>query len=138
MIELTRDIYDALIEHAREGAPDETCGILGGDYGDERTEVEVAYRASNAAESPRTEYDIDPQELLDLVETVENTGLDVAGFYHSHPSGPANPSTTDADRAAWPGLSYLIVALDGSMPYVGSWRWDAEAGTFEQEVLTLR
>lgn len=138
MIALPRGIYDGLIQHATEGAPAEVCGVLGGDYGQYDTSVESAHRAENAAERPRTEYYIDPVEQLDLVEAIEDRGEDVAGFYHSHPAGPPDPSETDAARAAWPGLSYLVVVLDGDYPYVGSWRWNDEDETFEQEVLQLQ
>lgn len=137
MIELQRETYEATVDHAREGAPMEVCGMLGGEYGEGVTRVVSAHRAENAAETPETEYLIDPAEQLTVIERIEEAGLEVAGFYHSHPSGPPRPSDTDAARATWPGLSYLIVVLDGPTPYVGSWRWDDDAGAFEQEVMRL-
>lgn len=137
MIELPRQIYDGLIEHASEGAPEEVCGILGGTYGEDVTTVESAHRSANASDTPRTEYYIDPAEQLELLEVIEDRGQAVAGFYHSHPAGPPAPSETDAGRATWPGLSYLIVVLDGEYPFVGSWRWNDEDGAFEGEVVRL-
>jgi proteasome lid subunit RPN8/RPN11 len=137
MIELPRETYDAIVDHASEGAPEEVCGVLGGDYGEERTRVESAHRAENAAETPKTEYEIDPEEQLALIETIEDDGGEVAGFYHSHPAGPTQPSATDAARATWPGVSYCIVVLDGRHPYVGSWRWNDDSETFEQEVVRV-
>lgn len=138
MIVLPRPVYDGMIEHAREGAPEEVCGVLGGDYGEDVTRVESAHRAANAADAPRTEYYIDPAEQLELMEAIEDDGRAVAGFYHSHPAGPPGPSATDAARATWPGLSYLIVVLDGKHPYVGSWRWNDAEEAFEQEAVRLR
>lgn len=138
MIAVPRHVYDELIRHATEGTPEEVCGVLGGEYGDDETTVESAHRASNVADAPRTEYYIDPAEQLELVETIEDSGQDVAGFYHSHPAGPPGPSETDAERATWPGLSYLIVVLSGDFPYVGSWRWNDGDEAFEQEVVRLR
>lgn len=137
MIELPRDVYDAVVDHAREGAPEEVCGVLGGEYGDEATRVAAVHRADNAAASPTTEYYIEPGEQLTLMEAIESEGRDVAGFYHSHPAGPPRPSDTDVDRATWPGMSYLVVVLAGRYPYVGSWRWDGDAGRFDQEVVRL-
>lgn len=122
MIELPRAVYDGLVDHAREGAPEEVCGVLGGEFDEEITRVKSFRRAENAAETPRTEYAIDPAEQLGLIESIEGEGQAVAGFYHSHPAGPAQPSDTDAARATWPGLSYEIVVLDDAHPYVGSWR----------------
>jgi proteasome lid subunit RPN8/RPN11 len=76
--------------------------------------------------------------VRELLDALEARGPDLVGFYHSHPAGPPAPSATDVARATWPGLSYVIVVLDGRHPYVGSWRWNAEAGTFDQEVVALR
>ncbi|MFB6359813.1 MAG: desampylase [Halobacteriales archaeon] len=135
MIELPRSMYDGLIAHAEAGAPDEVCGVLGGEYGDDRSVVQSYHRAANAAETPRTEYAIDPEEQLELIDAIEDEGQAVTGFYHSHPAGPPGPSRTDAARATWPGLSYVIVVLDGEQPYIGSWRWNDEHELFEQEIV---
>lgn len=136
MIEFDRAGYDAVVDHAREGTPYEICGVLGGEYGEERSRVESVRRAENVAESPETRYYIDPEEQLELIEEVEVGGGDVVGFYHSHPAGPTEPSETDADRATWPRLSYVIVALDGE-PFVGAWRWNGEDERFEQETVRV-
>ena len=134
MIEFARESYDAIVEHAREGAPEEICGVLDGRYDPERSRVEAVHRAENVAETPHTEYRIDPEQQLAITERIEDAGREVVGFYHSHPAGPTVPSDTDATRATWPGLSYVIVALDGA-PYVGGWRWNDERESFEQEIV---
>lgn len=134
MLRMTSEVYDAAIDHAREGAPAEVCGVLGGDRG-VRSHARTLRRAENVADVPRTEYRIDPTEQLALLEAVEASGEDVIGFYHSHPDGPAAPSPTDRRRATWTGRSYVIVVLDGEYPYVGSWRWTGEE--FEREAVTL-
>lgn len=136
MIVFTRETYDAIVDHAQEGTPEEICGVLGGEHGGDVTHVDVTYRARNAAETPRTEYYIDPEEQFELIEAIEDSGRDIAGFYHSHPAGPTGPSRTDAARATWPGLTYVIVALDGH-PYVGAWRWNGDEERFEQEIVRI-
>lgn len=136
MIEFERDAYDAIVEHAREGVPHEICGVLGGEYGGERSNVRTVRRAENVAENPETRYRIDPEEAIGLIEGIEKNGEDVVGFYHSHPAGPPEPSETDAERAAWPEKSYVIVALDGE-PFVGAWRWNGEAGRFDGEIVRV-
>lgn len=136
-IEFEREAYDAVVEHAREGAPEEVCGVLGGEYGPHCSRVRTVRRAENAAESPKTRYAIDPAEAIELIEGIEAEDEDLVGFYHSHPAGPPGPSETDTDRAAWPGKSYVIVALDGE-PFVGAWRWNGEDGRFEGEAVRLR
>jgi len=134
MLRIARSVYDAAIDHAREGDPAEVCGVLGGDRG-ATGHARTLRRAENAADEPRTEYRIDPTAQLALMEEIEADGEAVVGFYHSHPSGPAAPSPTDRRRATWTGRSYVIVVLDGTHPYVGSWRWTGER--FEREAVAL-
>lgn len=135
MIEFSRPLYDAVIDHAHRGGAEEICGILGGTFGEDGSVVTSIYEAENVADTPETRYYIDPEEQFELVERLEGAGEAVVGFYHSHPAGPSRPSVTDADRATWPNRSYVIVALDGH-PYVGSWRW-LEAGQFELERVSV-
>ena len=135
-IVLLESVRDGILAHARAGAPAEVCGILAGvrRSGDGTTEsrVETHHPAENVAETPRTRYAIDPREQLELMEQIEDAGREVVGFYHSHPSGPARPSATDAARATWPDRSYVIVSFgagDGeaeSDASVGAWHWTGE------------
>ncbi|MEA5388248.1 desampylase [Haloarculaceae archaeon H-GB11] len=136
MLTIARETYDALVDHARSGTPAEVCGVLGGTHGDEASTATTARRVENVAETPRTRYALDPAEQLQAIEAIEAEGLETVGFYHSHPAGPPGPSETDAANATWPGVSYVIVVLDGAHPYVGSWRWTGEA--FRQETVALR
>ncbi|QAU11555.1 M67 family peptidase [Halorubrum sp. BOL3-1] len=139
MIEFPRAAYDEVVYRAYGGGEAEICGVLAGSFGDdgEPSVVERAYEAENVAETPQIRYLIDPEEQFELIERAEDDGLDVVGFYHSHPTGPANPSETDAARAAWPDRSYVICALDG-YPFVGSWRWRGDDEEFEQEAVVVR
>jgi proteasome lid subunit RPN8/RPN11 len=134
MLRMAREVYDATVDHAREGVPAEVCGVLGGNRG-ATSHARTVHRAENVASDPRIEYRIDPTEQLALMEEVEAAGEDVVGFYHSHPRGPAEPSPTDRRRATWTDRSYVIVVLDGTHPYVGSWRWTGE--DFEREAVAL-
>lgn len=135
MLALSREAYDTLISRARRGRPDEICGILAGTH-DDQTTVEEVFHTENAAVDARTTYEIDPEEQLAVMERIEEDGREVIGFYHSHPLGPDEPSETDAADATWDGYSYVIVSLNGSHPFVGSWRWTRER--FEPEVVRLK
>ncbi|QLD89384.1 M67 family metallopeptidase [Natronomonas salina] len=132
---LPGDLRDGMVEHARAGAPEEVVGVLGGERGEEESVAERRYPAENAAATPETRYEIAPAEELELLERVEDDGFDVVGFYHSHPRGPLAPSETDAELAAWPRYSYVIVSLEVE-PDLGSWRWTGE--TFERERVEVR
>ncbi|WP_435196079.1 desampylase [Natronomonas sp. EA1] len=122
-MKLSRAVYDDIVAHAREGAPEEVCGVLGG----EGREVTTVKRAENVAATPETRYELAPAEQLSLLRAIEDAGEEVVGFYHSHPRGPRAPSETDERLATWPDHVYLILALDGPEPWLGAWMWDGNA-----------
>lgn len=132
---LPASVRDEIVAHAREGVPEEVVGVLAGTRDDDTSTAWTLYRAGNAAETPETRYEIAPAEELSLLDHIDETGHDVVGFYHSHPSGPLAPSPTDERLAAWPGYSYVIVS-PASDPELGSWRWTGER--FEREELRVR
>lgn len=112
VLRIPRAVLDGVYAHARDGRPDEVCGILAGTREQGAHLVARAFPVRNAHARPRGEYQLDPQEQLRVTLHVEDElGLEVVGFYHSHPDGPARLSATDAARATWPGASYLLVHL---------------------------
>ena len=117
------DCADRLLDLAREGAPAEVCGVLGG-AGGRVTRVEPV---PNVAATSETRYELDPGATVDAVERVEADGEHL-GFYHSHPRGPPAPSATDRAEATWSGFVYCIVSLPDSS--IRAWRWTGER--FEQ------
>lgn len=138
MIEFTRATYDDVVHHAYRGGDEEICGVLAGTRGSDgdASTVVRTYETENVAERPRIRYRLDPEEQLAVIETIEEDGLDVVGFYHSHPTGPTRPSETDVARATWHGYSYVICALDG-YPFVGSWRFRGDEGGFDREPVAV-
>ena len=131
---LPRDAYDAIVTQGYEGGDAEICGVLAGERGERRSVVREVHQVENVAERPAVRYAMAPEAQLSVIESVESAGLDVVGFYHTHPAGPPHPSETDADRATWPGHSYAICAFDGR-PYLGSWCWTGEG--FDRETVVL-
>ena len=113
-------LRDRLLTLAREGAPEEVCGVLGGRDG-RVTRVEPV---PNVAATPETRYELDPAATVEAIERVEDSTAHL-GFYHSHPRGPPEPSATDEAQATWPGFVYCIVSLPGSR--VRAWRWTGDA-----------
>lgn len=128
MIEMGREIIDALKRHALREAPREACGVLAGRKG----MVERIYECGNASEYPETTYEIAPEELLRAINDIESRGMEVLGFYHSHPMGLNGPSSIDEGRATWPGYSYVIVSVSKEAT-ISSWRWDEAKNKFEKE-----
>jgi len=117
MLKLTAKIYEAIRSHGEETYPHECCGVLLGRSAvgvDEvfANTVESAVRAGNTrTDSPRNRYNIAPQELVKIQRQARDSGLDIVGFYHSHPDHPAQWSTTDFAEAHWLGCSYVITSV---------------------------
>jgi proteasome lid subunit RPN8/RPN11 len=95
-----------VLAHAREAAPEECCGLLVG-RGDAVVE---AVRARNVAEGPNR-FLIDAQDHILARRRARDRGLEIVGFYHSHPHSAAEPSATDREEAGYPDHLFLIVGL---------------------------
>ena len=94
-----------IVAHARKAAPEECCGLLIGTA--ER--VESVHAARNLRRSP-TRYLVDPADHFAAIRSARQVGLAVVGAYHSHPTSPPAPSTTDEREATDPDFLHLIVS----------------------------
>jgi len=115
MLKISPSDYDAIRHHGEQTYPHECCGILiGTSEGDTRTVLRtVACR--NVSVSPQTRYDIDPRELIPAQREAHAHGLDIVGFYHSHPDHPAQWSPADLEQAHWIGCSYVITSVENGV-----------------------
>lgn len=112
MLKLAEQVYNAIRQHGEETYPDECCGVLLGRASGDSNEVEDALRAGNTrTDSAHNRYHIAPQELVRIQRQGRERGLDIVGFYHSHPDHPAQWSKTDFAEAHWLGCSYVITAV---------------------------
>jgi len=121
---ISRALLDELIEHARQEAPNECCGMVVADPGPPPRAIRV-HRALNVAASPMR-FEVDPRELLQVHEELEQSGSKLA-IYHSHTRTAPYPSQTDINFAAgWPGVEWIIVGLaSGPTPLIRSYLIDA-------------
>ncbi len=124
-------IYEQLLEHAREEAPNECCGILGGRDG----EASTLYRATNAEQSP-LRYTLDPDDLFRITfQEIPANDEEMLAIYHSHTASPAYPSQTDINLATYPDSIYLIVSLaEGEQPLRGYRIDDGEVSEVDLQV----
>jgi len=124
VLRLPRTLYDDLRAHSEETWPHECCGALlgramqeGGQGGGQGGGpngwlVDFLVRSVNArAGSTLDRYEIAPAELVGIALEASKRGLEIAGFYHSHPGHPAQPSSTDLAEAHWLGCSYVITEV---------------------------
>jgi proteasome lid subunit RPN8/RPN11 len=105
--------YEALRAHGEETYPHECCGVLLGRSLEGVNHVRALVRAGNTrTDSAHNRYNIAPQELVKIQRQARGLGLDIVGFYHSHPDHPAQWSSTDFAEAHWLGCSYVITSTD--------------------------
>lgn len=125
-----RDRIDAALCDAY---PHEGCGFLVGESDAAEIRVRAVRPAENARQdSPHDRYLIEPEEFLRAIQEADVSGLDVVGFYHSHPDAPGVPSIFDRDHA-WPRYAYLVVSVrDRTVRECRAWMLDEERREFDE------
>ena len=113
------DIEARLLALAAEAHPREACGLLLG----RGRRIEAVQACANVHPAPETRFEIDPRALIEAHRAARCGGPQVIGYWHSHPSGPPEPSATDRANATADGRVWAIVG-EGR---VGWWR-DGEDG----------
>ena len=103
---IARDLYDQMIEHALQEAPNECCGMVAARDG----EAVQVHRAINAAASP-LRYEIDGAEQYRIQMEIDDADLELGAIYHSHTRTDPYPSQTDINLAFYPDAVYLIVGV---------------------------
>ncbi|HYG98375.1 MAG TPA: M67 family metallopeptidase [Terriglobales bacterium] len=138
MLKISESALNQLRAHGEQTYPHECCGVLlGQDNGDSERWVTHAVACGNTrTDSPENRYNIDPKELIRIQLDAREQGLDILGFYHSHPDHPARWSSTDLAEAHWFGCSYVITSVtNGKAQNTNSFllAGDEESKRFEDE-----
>lgn len=105
-IRVSRSVLIGIRRISADAAPREACGLLFGSP-EAITDWQVV---ENVAEAPETHFEIAPTALFAALRAERAGGPRIAGYWHSHPSGGATPSRTDAAMAHPDGKLWLIVA----------------------------
>lgn len=126
----------AIKTHAAEGYPHEVCGFLVGPRSGGR--ITEAVRARNLIiERARDRYEIDPKDMIRIQRRVDDDGLDLVGYYHSHPDHPARASVFDTERC-WAGPVYVIVSCEkGTVVDANAFVAVKDGGPFRDEDLEV-
>jgi proteasome lid subunit RPN8/RPN11 len=118
---LAASAREAIAEAAQSGYPNEVCGILLGRAAEALVEEAVPCPNLNAERS-RDRYQLDPLAQLKIEKRARERGLDVLGYYHSHPDHPAAASETDSSLS-WEDTAYLIQSvIRGQAEDLRAWR----------------
>jgi proteasome lid subunit RPN8/RPN11 len=124
--------------HGERDYPFECCGLMLGRFESECKVVTETYAISNAREeaAKRNRFLIRPEELMRGEKYAREKGLDVVGFYHSHPDDRAVPSQYDLEHA-WPTYSYIVVAVEqGRSADLRSWEMESDRSRFSEEEIS--
>jgi proteasome lid subunit RPN8/RPN11 len=123
-------------EHARVAYPNECCGaLLGKEVSAWKFVVEARQVENAQGESPRNRFLITADVVLENERYARRKGLDILGFYHSHPDHPPVPSEHDLENA-WPWFSYLIVTVNQGHPgEATSWELAEDRSRFNRETM---
>jgi cysteine synthase B len=130
-VELPGDAADRIRRHGEAAYPDECCGALLGTPGGRILE---AFALGNTTGGERRRrFLIGPDDYRQAESRAADLGLDLVGFYHSHPDHPAVPSAFDLDHA-WPNMTYAIVSVGaGRSDELRAWRLRPDRSAFREE-----
>lgn len=117
-VEVTRTVLATLLEEARKAFPEECCGLLLG----QSSRIEMAVPTVNCAANRLIHFEIDPAALLAAHKAARTGGPLVLGYYHSHPTGKAEPSVTDREHSTGDSRIWAIA----TQTEVAFWRDQAD------------
>ena len=139
MLKLTGKIEAEIRKAGAEAYPNECCGILfGGEVGEDQV-VKSLRPIVNARESGEQyhRFLITAEDMMQAEIAARKLGLEIVGFYHSHPDHPAEPSEYDRDHAL-PFYHYIILRVAKGRPEdMTDWRLRLSREAFDREEITI-
>ena len=138
MLYLSDELVLRIRTHAAESYPHECCGaVLGTDSGSWREVLDLFPLVNRHNDSPRNRFVITPEDFRAAEQAARKGGLEVIGWYHSHPDHPARPSEYDREHA-WPWYSYVIASVMQRLPKdMKSWRLKDDRTEFDEEEMEI-
>ena len=126
------EAWSRVVRHTIEIYPKEACGILLS-HSEKARHIQEVYPTKNVhSEDQAKRYLVDPLEFIDVDKWAEERGLDICGFYHSHPDHPSAPSEYDG-KMAWEGYLYIILSIKaGKFNDARAWIYDSEKQCFAE------
>src|ERR1700688_2455933 len=141
MLLLNEALTKEIGTHGARHYPNETCGALlgldgsaGDTGGSPRREVRALFPLTNRRDdSPRHRFSVTADDVRAAERAAVAGGLELVGWYHSHPDHPARPSEYDREHA-WPWYSYVIVSVAaGEAREMTSWQLSDDRSAFQPE-----
>ncbi|WP_431818593.1 Mov34/MPN/PAD-1 family protein [Gordonia jacobaea] len=107
MLQISQELVDEMVAHARADHPDEACGVIAGAEGSDRP---VRFIPMVNAERSPTFYRFDSTEQLKVWREMDRNDEEPIVIYHSHTATEAYPSRTDVSYASEPQAHYVLVS----------------------------
>lgn len=138
LLKLSEELSSVIRAHGVETYPHECCGALLGRDGEDGREVVALVRLTNRRDdSPRNRFSITPEDVRLAEQKAGEQGLELIGWYHSHPDSSARPSEFDREHA-WPWYSYIIVRSEAQgTREMTSWRLSDDRASFAPEPIEI-
>jgi proteasome lid subunit RPN8/RPN11 len=122
--------WQSMQQHSVSLAPQEVCGLLAG----KDCRVIKHFPIENELHSA-TLFRMEPQSQLYAFLSMEKFGIDLLAYYHSHPQGGGEPSTTDLAEYLYPDVVMLIWFQQD-----GVWQakaWEIQDTSFSPVILEI-
>ena len=107
-IQLSRKLTNQLLHLAQLSPDTEICGLVSSQNGMPCH----CYPVANVADQPAQRFLLDAAGQIAALKAMRERGEELFAIYHSHPTAPAIPSSTDLELAAYPDALYLIISLN--------------------------
>ena len=110
VLNLKKSDYDKMLQHCKDGLPNESCGLLAGTVEGEVKTVTKIYLLTNI-DASNEHFSMDPKEQFAALKDARANGVEIIGNFHSHPESPSRPSEEDKRLAYDPNIEYMILSL---------------------------
>ena len=134
-LQITKSELEKMKQHAEQGYPHEVVGILAGQR--QSNLVTEVRNLLNERSDTNNRYQVSALALMRAEQELESRGLEIVGYYHSHPDHSSQYSEYDKEHAL-PNMSYLILSiLQGASNTFQSWRLTEDRNFMLEESIEI-
>ncbi|MDE0608820.1 MAG: M67 family metallopeptidase [Anaerolineaceae bacterium] len=138
-VRITQELQARIFHHLEQTWPNEGGGFLLGEVAQDAATVCECIAVENVFDAAEQyhRYAMTPQDWMRLEDEADQRGLDLLGYYHSHPDSPAIPSDYDREHAL-PNFVYLITRVQaGAAREMLAWRLRTDRSRFDSEKMEV-
>ena len=136
MINIEREAWEVMINHAKKTYPNECCGAMIGSLDGDQKVVRIAVALENAFDGAQgSRYELRSEDLLKADAEARKRGMDLIGIFHSHPDCDAYFSKTDLENSC-PWYSFVVLSIkNGEFDHANSFLPDPDQTKADTEEL---